>query len=390
MKRVAFYLIAHQPRRLRLPAIPLRGLSPEEADQALWDDALNRTYLLRAADRSYRKTLSFLQTGELPVGLGVTDALTWQLERWAPDLLSLLDALPPSVERIGTSPRHGFLFLLDLPLFRDAMAKKGFPTADTTEMWTSPGTLRALKEAGVRTTLGDTPPHLGLPRPSPLVRSTEAGVRLLLRHRHLSDDVGYRFSDRSSPIWPLTAESYARRIREAPEEEGLIAWDFETFGEHHRTETGIFDFLRALPKALAREGIEVFLPGELPGEGTPLPVTEAWTWAGTGDPDFFFGNAPQRQLFRLLQDAWGVAALSHQEEWALWLTQSDTFHVLQWYRSRGPLAGVSAYFTPDPWWELGAEGIRAGILQAYKNALSWLIEGASKMEGTGTGKAFFP
>jgi len=41
---------------------------------------------------------------------------------------------------------------------------------------------------------------------------------------------------------------------------------------------------------------------------------------------------------------------------AIWLTQSDNLHLIQWYGRSGSEAEVSAYFTPQEWWQLGAGG----------------------------------
>ena len=43
----------------------------------------------------------------------------------------------------------------------------------------------------------------------------------------------------------------------------FLGWDFETFGEHHRVDSGIFDFMRALPEELARRGVAFQTPSEL-------------------------------------------------------------------------------------------------------------------------------
>jgi alpha-amylase len=71
----------------------------------------------------------------------------------------------------------------------------------------------------------------------------------LLKNYKLSDDIAFRFSNRGWNEWPLTAEKYVGWLRKLDKKEEIINlfMDYETFGEHQWAETGIFDFLRALP-----------------------------------------------------------------------------------------------------------------------------------------------
>ena len=59
--------------------------------------------------------------------------------------------------------------------------------------------------------------------------------------------MGFRFSARWWTEWPLTADKYARWLASTIGQCINIFPDYETFGEHQWTETGIFEFLRHLP-----------------------------------------------------------------------------------------------------------------------------------------------
>jgi len=72
-------------------------------------------------------------------------------------------------------------------------------------------------------------------------------INVLMRNYPLSDDVGYRFSSRGWKEWPLTAEKYAAWLANCDGQCINLFLDFETFGEHQWSETGIFSFLRHLP-----------------------------------------------------------------------------------------------------------------------------------------------
>ena len=103
----------------------------------------------------------------------------------------------------------------------------------------------------------------------------------------------------------------------------------------------------------------------------PLPVYPT-TWAGTGGLEFFLGNQAQETLFQLMGYVYGLAKLTDNPDLidlALWLTQSDNLHLIQWFGRTGPEAEVSAYFTPSEWWALGPNRIIAEQQQVYMNAL---------------------
>jgi alpha-amylase len=82
---------------------------------------------------------------------------------------------------------------------------------------------------------------------------------LLFRHYRLSDDIAFRFSDKSWAEYPLTAEKFAKWVADLSlsEKEGrnlylLLYMDYETFGEHQWKETGIFEFMKKLPELLLK------------------------------------------------------------------------------------------------------------------------------------------
>src|SRR6202049_1855248 len=102
-----------------------------------------------------------------------------------------------------------------------------------------------------------------LPRRLVADNERESAPYLFTRHLSLSDDVGYRFTDRSWSSYQLYVETYADWIAETRGNFVFLGWDFETFGEHHRRDSGIFEFMRALPGALARRTITTQTPTTL-------------------------------------------------------------------------------------------------------------------------------
>jgi alpha-amylase len=391
-KAAVIYLVVHQPRRPRLPAA---RLSPEasaaELAQAIFDEPMNRRYFQKVARYCYYPAIEefarHVDCG-LRLNIGFSFSFLAQAEAWDRELLARFRALVahPNVELIGVEPYHSFLFWLDIRHFQQRMAwmrealertfGKRPAVTDTTEMILSKEIYAALESAGFRGVLTEGRPQL-LEWRSPNYVYLPAGhrMRVLARHNRLSDDVGYRFSDKDSDVYPLRASDYARWIRDADGDVVVIGWDFETFGEHHRVDTGIFEFLRWLPGELEYQGVAALNASEALdrfGERAyelELPVP-AVTWAGKGDMGFFLGNPVQQRLFHLARHAYQLCALSEEPELldiAMWLAQSDNLHVLQWYEESNSEAEVSAYFTPDEWWRLGYQRLLGELLRVYEN-----------------------
>ncbi|MCW1296316.1 MAG: glycoside hydrolase family 57 protein [Candidatus Parvarchaeota archaeon] len=96
-------------------------------------------------------------------------------------------------------------------------------------------------------------------------------LKLLLRNYRISDDIGYRFSSRDFDQWPITAEKYAAWLAANPGQCVNICIDYETFGEHHWAESGIFWFLKALPyQVLKYDNLEFCTPTEIVEKYQPV------------------------------------------------------------------------------------------------------------------------
>ena len=89
--------------------------------------------------------------------------------------------------------------------------------------------------------------------PNKIYAAPGAGeLALLLRNARLSDDVAFRFDDKAWSEYPLTALKFADWIHSHPITDPVVNlfMDYETFGVHKKTDTGIFKFLDELPRAI--------------------------------------------------------------------------------------------------------------------------------------------
>jgi alpha-amylase len=390
---IVVYTVVHQPRRLKLPAQPIpAGASIDDIVRCVFDERMNERYFRKVANTCYYPaTELFLRLVDrgMKLAIGFSVSFLRQAQEWDPVLLARFQRLVahPNVELVGVEPYHNFVFLLDLPLFVERMRWMGDEmervfgvrprVTDTTEMCMSASIYDALDRAGFDAAVMDGRPWVMDYRESTHLYHYNGRPRLFTRDLKLSDDVGYRFSNRTWDRYPLYAEEYAAWLREAWGDFVFIGWDFETFGEHHRHDSGIFDFMLHLPEELARRGAGFLTPSEAvarwgpTAHHLPLPAFPT-TWAGSGGMEFFLGNAAQQAIFQLMIHTLGVARLTGTPQFldlALWLAQSDNLHLIQWFGRQGPEAEVSAYFTPREWWEIGANNIIVEQQRVYQNVL---------------------
>ncbi len=363
----------------------------------IFDDALNRFYFEKVASNCYHPAIDLfidLVSKGLHFSIGISCSFLDQAIRWDLSLVDKLKALigHPNVELVCVEPYHSFIFHVDIQKFQERMrwARKYLAkvfgkrpeVAETTEMFMSRHLYYALDHLGFKATLVEgREKSLGWRSPNFLYNQGKK-MAVFARNKDLSDDVGYRFSQRSWREYPLTAGKYAEWIRIGAGDLAMVGWDFETFGEHHNRDTGIFDFLKWLPGELNYRGVQTLTFSEAlektrsRAHHIDLPV-QPTTWAGlNGDQRFFFGNSAQFQILLLMHHAYNVARLSGNPrlmDIALWLCQSDNLHLLQWHGSSDSSeAEVSSYFTPGYWWSLGAQRIPAELQRVYQQYISFV------------------
>jgi alpha-amylase len=409
-ENLVVYTVCHQPRRLRLPArVVPEGTTPEEMPAFLFDPEMDQRYFEKVARYCYipaTEMFSDLVGGGWKMGIGFSNSFLIQAESWGQSVLSGFQKLchSPNVEVVCVEPYHSWLCYLDIEAFKASMLwakarlesvfQKPVRVTDTTEMFMSNDVYFALQQCGFDAAVTEGRPwQMGWREPTHLYHYPKQRMALLTRHHDLSDDVGYRFSNQSWDQWPLDAETYANWLRAASGELVMIGWDYETFGEHHRQDSGIFEFMAALGKALPSAGVTPMLPSEavatFRSRSYELPINEyGTTWAGDGGMEFFLGNSAQQGIFRLMHHAYSKARLTRNRQLvdiATWLLQSDNLHLIQWFNRAGAEAEVSAYFTPDEWWELGALGILREQQRVYINfirACDAYIDGLGQQAST--------
>lgn len=366
---VCLYFQVHQPWRLRRYDYFDVG-----RDHAYFDEAGNRDILERVAARCYRPATALLSTllsrhPDFGVAFSFSGCVLDQLAAYAPDALADFRRLAasPRVEILAETSHHSLASLgsgrelarqvdLHRKTIRSLFGREPRVFRNT-ELIYSDGVARFAEEAGFSAILADGVPPLldaGAGSPRHVYRAaTPDGLPLLLRDFRMSDDVAFRFSDRSWADHPLTAEKYDAWVAGAEGEVLPLFMDFETFGEHQRRETGIFEFFEVWAERHIARGGSFVTPSEavenIPAAGT-LSSPAFLSWADEArDLSAWQGNELQRDaLARLfaLEDRVHASSSDEVLEDFRRLSTSDHFYYMATKRSAD--GNVHEYFSP---WE---------------------------------------
>ena len=365
MPDICFYFQVHQPYRLRRYRVFDIGTGA-----GYFDDDQNREILRRVVDKCYLPANRILADlirqsgGEFRVAMSLSGVLLDQLEADAPEALASFQELVATggVELLGETSHHSLAALRDPEEFRAQVAlhraaiARHFGRRPTvfrnTELVYDDAVAPMVAALGYSAMLVEGADRvLGWRSPNYVYESASApGLRLLPRNYRITDDVGFRFSSRDWDGWPLTAEKWVDWIGRMAESSVHVFMDYETFGEHQWEETGIFDFLRHLPGALAARRIACVHPSALaarPPVG-PLSFPTPTSWADVErDTSAWLGNRIQRAAFDRLYRL-GREVKASGDPWLLehWrrLTTSDHCYYMctKWFAD----GDVHKYFNP--------------------------------------------
>lgn len=268
MPKVCFYFQLHQPYRLAnisvfdVGADSLQYFSASD-EKGHHDD--NRDVFLKVADKSYRPMLSLLlrlvqRYKDFYFTMSVSGVFLEQAEAYAPDVIVLLKKLAKTgqVEFLAETYYHSLASLYSPAEFKHQVQQHeeilysltgARPSAfRNTELIFNNDIAQLVEDMGYVGMLTEGVDRYlwGRKRTVPYVAKTRHKLPVLLKHAQLSDDVAFRFSEKSWAAWPLTVEQYLEWIEIYPEEEIVnLFMDFETFGEHQWEDTGIFTFFEA-------------------------------------------------------------------------------------------------------------------------------------------------
>ncbi len=351
MASVVFYFHVHQPFRLRHYSIFDSGTSyfDEEANASLCRKVADKCYL---PSNKVMLDLIRMHEGRFRISYSVTGMAIEQFRAYAPEVLDSFVELANTgcVEFVGETYYHSLAFLYRRDEFIDQVQMHQQTLEDVfgqrpkvfrnTELTYNNDLAEVVAEMGFDGVLTEGADHiLGYRRPSFLYDPPNSdGLRMLLKNYRLSDDIAFRFGNRDWPEWPLTTAKFADWVNQINGNGYLcnLFMDYETFGEHQWEDTGIFDFLRALPGEVMASGDNDFLTVSEAIERYPssgeLDIPHMISWADTErDISAWLGNSMQANaLYETYAAADGFRQCGDEALLADWrkLQTSDHFYYM--------------------------------------------------------------
>ena len=316
MKTVCLYFEIHQNIHLKRYRFFDIG-----TDHYYYDDYENERSITETAEHSYIPALQALiemahRYGDyFKCAFSLSGTAIELLEQYSPEVLELLDELNQTgcVEFLAEPYSHGFSSIKSPECFRQEVErvskkiKSLFGKApkvlrnsclmysdEIGELVADMGFKGMLAE-GAKQTLGWKSPHFVYH----CCRNPK--LKLLLRDPSLSEDISYRFNDRSWSEYPLFAETYADWIAQQPADEPVVNLFMElcALGMFQPLSSNILEFFKALPEQLRQRGITFSTPSEICNNVKsvgPLMVEYPTTWVDEErDLSPWLGNVMQQE-----------------------------------------------------------------------------------------------
>ena len=297
------------------------------------------------------------------VAFSISGTALDQLEQYAPDALDSFRKLAATgnVEFLAETYYHSLSCLMPGNEFELQVAKhqksilRHFGVLPkffrNTELIYSDETGRRIHQMGLKgalidgvdRALGNRSPHHVYTHPSSRTLS------LLTRDHKLSDDIAFRFSSTQEP---LTANRYIASLDMIAGDLINVGMDYETFGEHHKTESGIFVFLEELVTRLAADPKYRFVtPSEAVAKiaaAGSLAIPGYISWADQErDVSAWLGNEMQRDAFdSLIQLEANIKMLFDKQLLAIWRALQTSDHFYYMSTKKGSDGQIHSYFSP--------------------------------------------
>jgi alpha-amylase len=364
-RSLIFYFQVHQPKRLRNMRFFDIG-----SGTSYFDDALDNEIIQRVTRECYLPANALLlkliqKNPDVKFTFSISGVVLDQLEEFAPEVIDSFRALHETgfIEFLSETYYHSLSSIsqgneFDLQVLKHREKIRSLfgavPTVfRNTELIYNDAIGSRIRDLGFKGIFTDgiekilesrSPHHI-------YTHPDEQGLNIFLRNYHLSDDIAFRFSQEKNS---LTVDKYLSWLNSIPENENVVnlAMDYETFGEHHKKESGIFTFFENLITAIARENTFSFsTPSKAITNNTTkttLSVPNYISWADRErDLSAWLGNEIQRDAFdslmKLESDLKNIGDNQLLKTWR-YLQASDHFYYMS--TKKGTDGGVHNYFSP--------------------------------------------
>jgi len=269
MVSLCFYFQVHQPFRIRKYSIFDIGKQKDYFGDNSENDTNNIKVLKKVASKCYLPANNVLlellnKHPEFKISFSFSGVFLEQCEKYAPEVLKSFQELVKTgrVEILSETYHHSLAFLYSKGEFREQirlhkeLIQRLFGVTPkvfrNTELIYNNELAREIEAMGYSGIIAEGADHiLGWRSPNFVYRPRGTKkLKVLLKNYKLSDDVAFRFSEKSWKEHPLTVPKYVQWLNAVNGCGDTINlfMDYETFGEHQWEDTGIFNFLRHLPE----------------------------------------------------------------------------------------------------------------------------------------------
>ncbi|MBS1266961.1 MAG: hypothetical protein MAG795_00931 [Candidatus Woesearchaeota archaeon] len=367
MVDICFYFQVHQPYRLKKFSVFDIG-----QNKNYFDTKKNKEIMQKVAKKCYipmnNVLMSLIHKHDAKFSFSFSGVVLDQFEEYAPEVLESFKELVKTgnVEILDETYYHSLVFLYSKKEFKIQVAahkkkiKKHFKKTPkifrNTELIYNNELAKFVEDMGYKGILAEGADHiLGWRSPNFLYKPKGCDkIKLLLKNYRLSDDIAFRFSERSWKEYPLTAPKFAHWVNKANGNGNTINlfMDYETFGEHQWSSTGIFKFMSHLPDELKKHPDNEFVtPSELIKKYDPvaeLDIHYPISWADVErDLSAWVGNPIQNAAIKEINKIGELVKRTNKKsllrDWRK-LQTSDHFYYMctKWFND----GDVHKYFNP--------------------------------------------
>lgn len=280
MKNVCFYLNIHQPYRLKRYRFFDIG-----NDHYYYDDFANEEIINNSAERSYLPMCNTLLEmskeygSDFKCAICISGTAIEQLQQSEPEVIELLKKLADegTIEFLGGTFAHSLASVEEPEEFMRQVKQHSktikmifgqTPKVFANTEYIFDDDIATLVQAmGFKGVVVPGAKHiLGWKSPDYIYTSpTAPKLKLLFSNEKLAYDIAHNFNNPEWDEYPLTADKYVNWIADLPEDEQIvnICLSMDTFGGFIPASSGIFDFMKALPRFGKEKGVKFTSPSEI-------------------------------------------------------------------------------------------------------------------------------
>ncbi len=352
MKNICFYFKIHQPYRLKRYRFFDIG-----NDHYYYDDFANDDIISRLSENSYIPMCDTLldmireSKGAFKCAISVSGTALEQLQLYVPEVIDRLKQLAETgcVEFLAGTYAHSLASLEDPEEFmREVKMETDLITRTlgikpktfaNTELIYDDDIASMVSQMGFKSCLISGAKYvLGWKSPNYVYSAATAPeLKLLLTNDKLSDDIALNFNNHEWSEYPLNADRYMDWIAALPQEEQVINLYFsmDTFGSFIPASTGIFQFMKALPRFAYERGINFSTPYDVTAKlkavgelSVPYPMSDideardVSAWKGNG-----LQNEALRKLYSVAERVSMCDDRRLKQDWE-YLQSSDHFYYM--------------------------------------------------------------